>query len=43
MFSKENAGRLTQLVEYLVYTEVVVGSSPASPTNLKDKEYDNFY
>ena len=36
-------GRLTQMVEYLAYTEVVVGSSPTSPTNLKDKKYDNFY
>ncbi len=28
-------GRLAQLVEYLVYTESVGGSSPSSPTNRK--------
>ena len=27
------AGRLAQLVEHLVYTERVGGSSPSSPTN----------
>ncbi|SVC33905.1 uncharacterized protein METZ01_LOCUS286759, partial [marine metagenome] len=31
---KLSVGRLAQLVEHLVYTERVVGSSPSAPTIL---------
>jgi hypothetical protein len=34
-----HVGRLAQLVEHLVYTERVGGSSPSSPTSFKRKRH----
>ena len=36
-------GRLAQLVEHLVYTEEVGGSTPSPPTTLHHSGSDKFY